>query len=250
MLPPDPTRRRPPLSHDFEAGTGLQHPLSTLQERRRRRPRKTRFRLAGCAFAGRGSNPLDRVERFPVTSFLLPRTFPDASWVHAERLIHKLDAFNEAHRAAQQAVRGQIWDLYRDLVAYKNAPSSSAKAELEARFDAIFQQRTGFATLDKLLKRLRANKAELLVVLDRPEIPLHTNGTENTIRDYVTKRKVSGGTRSDYGRDCRDAFLGLLKTCKKQGVNFWDYLGARLKVPNAIDVPSLPALVKTRCAAG
>jgi hypothetical protein len=171
-------------------------------------------------------------------------------WVHAERLVHKLDAFNQTNRAAQQAVRGQIWDLYRDLIAYKNAPSSGAKAELEARFDTIFQQRTGFATLDKLLKRLRANKAELLVVLDRPEIPLHTNGTENTLRDYVTKRKVSGGTRSDRGRDCRDAFLGLLKTCKKQGVKFWDYLGSRLKVPNAIEVPSLPALVKTRCAAG
>lgn len=171
-------------------------------------------------------------------------------WVHAERLIHRLDAFNQANRAAQQAVRHQIWDLYRDLIAYKNAPSSRAKAELEARFDAIFQQRTGFVTLDKLLKRLCANKAELLVVLDRPEIPLHTNATENTIRDYVTKRKVSGGTRSDHGRDCRDAFLGLLKTCKKQGVDFWDYLGARLKVPNAIEVPSLPALVKTRCAAG
>jgi hypothetical protein len=171
-------------------------------------------------------------------------------WVHAERLVHKLDAFNQTHRAAQQAVRGQIWDLYRDLIAYKSAPSSGAKAELDARFDAIFEQRTGFATLDKLLKRLRANKAELLVVLDRPEIPLHTNATENTIRDYVTKRKVSGGTRSDRGRDCRDAFLGLLKTCKKQGVKFWDYLGARLKVPNAIEIPSLPALVKTRCAAG
>jgi hypothetical protein len=147
-------------------------------------------------------------------------------------------------------VRGQICDLYRDLVAYKNAPSSGAKAEREARFDAIFQQRTGFATLDKLLKRLLANKDELLVVLDRPEIPLHTNATENTIRDYVTKRKVSGGTRSDRGRDCRDAFLGLLKTCKKQGVKFWDYLGSRLKVPDAIEVPSLPALVKARCAAG
>ena len=171
-------------------------------------------------------------------------------WVHAERLVHKLDAFNEAHRAAQQAVRGKIWDFYRDLIAYKSDPSVGSKAELAARFDAIFQQRTGFATLDKLLKRLLANKAELLVVLDRPEIPLHNNGTENTIRDYVTKRKVSGGTRSDRGRDCRDAFLGLLKTCKKQGVKFWDYLGARLKVPNAIEVPSLPALVKTRCAAG
>ena len=64
-----------------------------------------------------------------------------------------------------------------------------------------------------------------------PEIPLHTNATENTIRDYVTKRKVSGGTRSDRGRDCRDAFLGLLKTCKKQGVKFWDYLGRDSKSP-------------------
>ena len=28
---------------------------------------------------------------------------------------------------------------------------------------------------------------------------------------HPTKRKVSGGTRSDVGRDCRDAFLGLAK---------------------------------------
>ena len=169
-------------------------------------------------------------------------------WVHAERLVHKLDAFNQAHRAAQQAVRGQIWDFYRDLIAYKSDPSVGSKAELEARFGAIFQQRTGFATLDKLLKRLLANKAELLVVLDRPEIPLHNNGTENVVRDYVTKRKVSGGTRSDRGRACRDGFLSLLKTCKKQGIAFWDYLGARLKIPDAVDVPSLPELVKARCA--
>ena len=66
-----------------------------------------------------------------------------------------------------------------------------------------------------LLARLHANKAELLMVLDRPEIPLHTNGSENVIRAFITKRKVSGGTRSDEGRDCRDAFLSLLKTCKK-----------------------------------
>jgi hypothetical protein len=53
------------------------------------------------------------------------------------------------------------------------------------------------------------------MVLDRPEIPLHTNGSENDVRCQVTKRKVSGGTRSDVGRDCRDAFLGLAKTCAK-----------------------------------
>ena len=60
---------------------------------------------------------------------------------------------------------------------------------------------------------------------------MHTNGSENDIRCQVTKRKVSGGTRSDVGRDCRDAFLGLAKTCAKLGIGFWDYLGDRLAVP-------------------
>jgi len=71
----------------------------------------------------------------------------------------------------------------------------------------------------------------LLLVLDRPEIPLHTNGSENDIRCQVTKRKVSAGTRSDPGRDCRDAFLALSKTCAKLGIAFWDYLGSRLQLP-------------------
>ena len=62
-------------------------------------------------------------------------------------------------------------------------------------------------------------------MLDRPEIPLHTNGSENDIRAQVTRRKVSGGTRSDIGRDCRDVFSRLIKTCQKLECQFWDYLG-------------------------
>ncbi len=110
----------------------------------------------------------------------------------------------------------------------------------------IFKQRTGYATLDRALVRLHANKAELLVVLDRPEIPLHTNGSENDIRCQVTRRKISGGTRSDVGRDCRDAFLSLMKTSGKLGVSFWDYLGNRLAVPEAPSVPFLPDLIRQR----
>ena len=81
------------------------------------------------------------------------------------------------------------------------------------------------------------------MVLDRPEIPLHTNGSENDIRGHVTKRKISGGTRSDAGRDCRDAFLGLAKTCAKLGISFWDYLGTRLGVPQTSAIPNLAELV-------
>jgi len=138
-----------------------------------------------------------------------------------------------------------IW-FYADLKAYRRDPTAARKAALRARFDRIFTRRTGFATLDRLLARLHANKAELLMVLDRPEIPLHTNGSENDIRCQVTKRKISGGTRSDAGRDCRDAFLGLAKTCAKLGISFWDYLGARLAVAGSVPIPHLPELVSNQ----
>jgi hypothetical protein len=51
--------------------------------------------------------------------------------------------------------------------------------------------------------------------------------SETDIRDFVKKRKVSGGTRSDEGRKCRDTFISLKKTCQKLGVSFWQYLTDR-----------------------
>ena len=167
-----------------------------------------------------------------------------ACWVHAERLVHKLDAFTEDRRAAKETIRDRIWQLYAGLKVYARAPTPEAKEALAVCFEAIFTTATGFATLDRLLKRHHAKKADLLMVLDRPDTPLHTNGSESDIRTHVTRRKVSGGTRSDLGRDCRDAFLGLMKTCAKQSIRFWDYLGCRLGVPGATSVPLLPALIR------
>jgi transposase IS66 family protein len=167
-------------------------------------------------------------------------------WVHAERLVHKLDAFTDLHRAAQERMRALIWRFYDDLKAYRADPATRRRGELRARFDRIFRQRTSFVTLDRLLARLHANKPELLMVLDRPEIPLHTNGSERDIRLHVTKRKISGGTRSIDGRDCRDAFLGLMRTTAKLGMAFWDYLGDRLRIPGQPVVPYLPDLIRCR----
>lgn len=167
-------------------------------------------------------------------------------WIHAERLVHKLDTFTDENRLAQGRVRGLIWPFYRDLKVYRGHPTKQRKAALRARFDRIFTLKTGFVTLDRLLARLHANKPELLIVLDRPEIPLHTNESENDVRCQVTKRKISGGTRSDIGRDCRDAFLGLAKTCAKLGIAFWDYLGSRLGVPGNPIIPYLPEIIAAR----
>ncbi|WP_211099434.1 hypothetical protein [Skermanella aerolata] len=72
-------------------------------------------------------------------------------WVHAERLIHKLDTFTDKQHAAQQRLRALIWWFYADLKAYRRDPDPRRRAALRARFDRIFRRRTGFATLDRLL---------------------------------------------------------------------------------------------------
>jgi len=159
-------------------------------------------------------------------------------WVHAERLVHKLVPANDRQRSAIEVARRMIWWFYRQLKDYKRSPSPARAVELRARFDRVFKRRTGYATLDRLLRRLHANKGQLLRVLERPEIPLNTNASENDIRAVVTKRKVSGGTVSERGRIARDVMLGLAKTCAKLKISFFHYLGARLQIPG----PQLPPL--------
>jgi len=107
-------------------------------------------------------------------------------------------------------------------------PDLKTKFTLEKCFDEIFATQTGCEILDAALRRIAKNKTELLLVLDRPDIPLHNNLSESDIREYVKKRKISGSTRSDNGRRCRDTFTSLKKTCRKLEVSFWDYLNDRI----------------------
>jgi hypothetical protein len=111
-------------------------------------------------------------------------------WIHAERLVHKLETFTDRQRAAQQHVRGLIWWFYADLKAYRLDPTPRRRREMRARFDRIFQRHTGFTTLDRLLKRLHANKTELLMVLDHPEIPLLVSTvTQEMLQAWSSTRK-------------------------------------------------------------
>jgi transposase IS66 family protein len=168
-------------------------------------------------------------------------------WVHAERPLARAIPYNEAHRAALEQVRQQLWELYQDLKAYRARPDPAAGAGLAARFDALVEQKTDYpTTIGNALKAMRDHKADLLRVLERPDVPLHNNGTESIIRGYVKTRKISGGTRSTAGRRSRDTFASLKKTCRKLGVRFWAYLCDRVRGLGAI--PRLADLIRQRAA--
>ena len=163
-------------------------------------------------------------------------------WIHANRAIDKIIPFTDQAEKDLDTVKDQVWQLYDGLKKYKETPNPKDKKRLENMFDAIFNSKTASVTLNAALKRIYSNKSELLLVLDRPDIPLHNNGAENAIREYVKKRKVSGGTRSDSGRQCRDTFTSLKKTCRKLGVWFWHYLKDRIEKTGFI--PDLSELIR------
>ena len=162
-------------------------------------------------------------------------------WIHAERGIKSLAMSSEVQIKAVEWARNEVWEIYKALRDYKSNPNEKEKTTITKRFDDLCTTKTEYYTLNQVLKRLYNNKNELLLVLERPEIPLHNNLSERDIREYVKRRKISGSTRSDEGRRCRDTFASLKKTALKMGVGFWDYLIDR--TTKKYSIPSLDQLV-------
>ena len=162
-------------------------------------------------------------------------------WVHAERAIETISGFNDAQRQLIETVKNDIWLFYKQLNEYRRHPGQKTKVDLEKQFDDLFGRKVGYAPLDKALKQIFRKKSELLLVLKRPDIPVHNNLSERDIREYVKRRKVSGSTRTESGRRCRDAFTSLKKTCRKLGISFWQYLLDRVEYK--MNLPPLSVLM-------
>jgi hypothetical protein len=167
-------------------------------------------------------------------------------WVHMERHVARLIPLTDVQRAAHEAARDAIWSYYQRLKAYREAPTPQCRGRLEIDFDRMFLKETGWPELNEVMQKIHGKKSELLLVLEHPDIPLHNNLSENDIRQYVKKRKISAGTRSDLGRRCRDTFLSLKTTCRKLGVAFWRYLRDRIRGLN--EIPPLADLIRRKAA--
>lgn len=149
-------------------------------------------------------------------------------WVHGERKIDRLIPLTTRHRKAKEQAQDTFWELYKSLTAYRLEPTEVVRETIEDQFNQLCQAKTGYADLNEALGLLYAKREAFLAVLEYPHLPLHNNLSENDIREYARLRKISGGTRSDMGRRCRDTFMSLKKTCRKLGISFQAYLRDRL----------------------
>lgn len=163
-------------------------------------------------------------------------------WVHGERKIDRLIPLTDRQHTAQKLAQSSFWEIYESLKAYRQAPSEAASESIQAQFKQLCNGKTGYPDLNDALQLLYAKRAEFLAVLEHPQLPLHNNLSENDIREYARLRKISGGTRSDQGRRCRDTFMSLKKTCRKLGVSFQAFIRDRLR--RIGNIPKLSQLMR------
>jgi len=145
-------------------------------------------------------------------------------WVHEFRHYRKIRAIFIQNINTLNEFKQEIREYYEKLKQYKLNPSAEAKAKLSDEFDALFSTITGYDILDERIALTITKKAELLLVLDHPEIPLHNNLSETGLRELVLKRKISFGTRTKEGTTAWENYMTISATCKKLGIKFFYYL--------------------------
>lgn len=165
-------------------------------------------------------------------------------WIHEERHLKAIVPYNEKNRIEIENILERFWELYRRLKEYQKSPLEIKQFILDQEFEILFKTETTSHALNLALRNIYNKKEELLKVLKRPEVPLHNNGSEQEIREYVKRRKISGGTRNDIGKACRDTFTSLKKTCHKLGIAFWDFLTDRVNGTKTIEY--LPVIIQKR----
>jgi hypothetical protein len=147
-------------------------------------------------------------------------------WIHEERHYRKLIPAHPDMVVEIERVRHAMWQIYKDLKVYKEAPNEQERIRLAQSFDRLFnpEQPTPYQILKDRLSLTYAKRDRLLFVLENPTTPLHNNLSEAGGRGAKVKSKISGGTRSDEGRRAWDTFGSLNLTCRRLGICFYEYL--------------------------
>ena len=165
-------------------------------------------------------------------------------WVHDGRLYKKLSPVVPHNAEKLKYFLDAYWDYYRKLLAYKTEPSHESASQLSEEFDCLFSTHTGYQALDERIAKTKQKKAQLLIVLKYPELPLHNNAAELAARAQVRKRDVSLHTITEEGTQANDTFLTITQTCKKLGVNAYAYIFDRIS--KTFKLPSLAEIIRKK----
>jgi len=165
-------------------------------------------------------------------------------WVHEGRHYAKLTPMFEPFQKELEKFQDRFWDYYRKLRAYRAKPTPRKARRLEKAFDKLFSIKVEYEELSTRIAKTAAKKSELLLVLSHPELPLHNNDSELTVRHRKRKQDVSFAPRTPAGSKAWDTMQSLVATAKKLGINIYEYF--RDRVTRTAAVPRLAEVIEQK----
>jgi len=167
-------------------------------------------------------------------------------WIHEGRHYKKLSPVIKYNIDKLNAFIEEYWRFYDKLLHYKLNPSDRLAEKLSLEFDILFTVHTGYESLDERIAKTCRKKDRLLLVLKYPYLPLHNNASELGARAVVRKRDVSLHTITSEGTKANDTFLTIVYTCRKLGVNCFDYIYDR--ITKKFKMKSIAEVIKEKSA--
>jgi hypothetical protein len=250
------------LMSDFKVSRKVTDQLLNLTEDKEISEAEMRALLKKVFKNGKGENTKTRImeaaaiaayqrqTRVPVVDILLADDAPQFKkltaelalcWIHEGRHYNRLDPIVPCNVDALKDFKMRLWDFYGDLLKYKNDPNPEKAAKLSIAFDELFATQTIYDALNDRIEKTRNKKEELLMVLKYPWLPLHNNDSELGARVEKRRQDVSLHTISEAGTTAKDAFLTIVQTAKKLGVNAFKYINDR--VSKKFSMPALSDLI-------
>ena len=93
------------------------------------------------------------------------------------------------------------------------------RQRMERQLDAVMALAPTQSDGRRLRKRYGKLRGHLFTFLDHPEVAPDDNGSERELRPTATYRKVTGGFRSDWGKDLFAAFRSIVGAAARRGID-------------------------------
>ena len=113
-------------------------------------------------------------------------------------------------------------------------------AEIRKRFDNRWWRESSEPDCQRIYHRLRRHRHELLTFLDEAAVPPDNNGAERDIRSVAAARGDGGVNRTAWGAKAVGVAKSIVRTCRKNGLNFLRYAEQALAMIAAGEPPGLP----------
>lgn len=163
-------------------------------------------------------------------------------WIHEIRHYKKLEPSHTDFKETLEGFLDEFWDFYDLLKNYKKRPGKRKKRKIEKWFDKLFTEQTSYFALNHYKSKTFKKKASLLLVLDYPEIPLHNNATELSVREKVVQRNIKHCFKTWHGAHINDLYLSIMATCRKIGISYSEFLKDRFFHKN--EIPPLAQIIE------